>query len=1128
MKFTKIMSLLLALALLLSCSAMALSLEKSAESGADDSWGDYEIWNDGSMYMTANFPSVYPSDESYYEKENDTVIQQKIDAIMATITKTEMLNMLSGDGSMADYNYDVYKNYGSGYWKGISRLGVPILRMYDGPMGVRGNSGQETGKPSSNLSIASSFNKEVAYNVGLVYAADQKANSGNVQLGLQVDLLRYPTVSRAFDDYSEDWYMTSVMSSVMSQAMQENNVIGCLKHLGEYGYVDEQTLYETYMYPFIYNIDQGTASMIMSKVNSVNGSGWRDYYLHIESLRNILGFDGIVCSDWGINGFAADIGLTMETPTASYDTPEAILEAIEAGDMTWDDVEQQCRYILQALGDIGMLGLVHISRDGGVAVDEDAPPAIELSDLVTGEERYAVNEANNEIIEDAAVEGAVLLKNDDDTLPLTGENPVVLIGPGAVSVLSGHMHENSFGWLPALTTSIYDVLPEYMPDADISAYAYEDGIGEPVPAEYLYADAEGKENGVLWTGTDGNGNPVDTTAADINFVTNTQTYKNAEDGTAFEYGEQGVNYTFTTWLKAPETGAFQIKVETIGASSVTSVIIREDGQEQPVNTGIGNDGVGGFGNTNAYVSETGLSVPHTGQKRASGFEALEELLASAEASGEGSGAVELKSTSTFDLVEGHLYQITITVNAALEETYDYMEGVKDTQVRLAWITPSQAQKTHDDALTAAGTPGNDVVIVVGSEGESQMGTNFVNLETVGNTGYQFDYYTMLDETIAAAEAAGNRITLLLATSTAVDINSYVNRVDAILQIWQSGQAMGGVAARLLSGADNPSGHLAMTWPKDFSMTQTSIMSDTNSRSEGIFIGYKWYDANTTYDHDDAVLWDFGYGLSYTDFSYELVEVKPSAAGDDEYGYDFYVKVTNTGDYAGKAVSQIYIGAAELEGAIYTPEEVMASFEKQTYNAEQDFSETAGLDGYFPTIGGIQQAVIQLCGFEKTQLLQPGESETLCIHVDQRALSYWNTNGEYHTNEDGTYDKWTVIDGTRTFYIAESSDDANAIVTEVEIEAAPSAIGVAVEAPASVASDEPFTVVITTDSSVDSITLSDASGAAVRAEGKNTEYTASENIYTLTLRQSGTETYTIQATDMLGAEAEIGSFTIAVN
>ena len=1066
MNIRKILSLLLAFAMLLSCGAAAsqeaseeasqetaaaveTSGEASADTGNDASaeaggasaeaaeiefdpdkdWGEYEISDDGS----ANFPAAYPEDASYLGKEDDETIEQKIDAIMEALTEDEMLKMLSGDSYSAGYSSGVNKGYGSAFWKGVSRLGVPVLRMYDGPMGVRGNSGQETGKPNSNLSIASSFNRDAAYSVGLVYAADQKANAGNVQLGLQVDLARYPNASRAFDDYSEDAYLTGVMSSVMSRAMQDNNVMGCLKHMGEYGFVDEQTLYETYLYPYVYNIYQNTAGMIMSKVNSVNGAGTRDFYLHIESLRNILGFDGIICCDWGITSFSTDIGLTMETPSVSVCSPAAIRAAIEDGSMTWDDVERQCRYILEALGDIGMLGLVHVNEDGSVSVDEDAPPAIELGDLVTGEERYALNEANNAVFEDAGVEGAVLLKNDNGALPLSGENPVVLIGPGAVSAIPGHMHENSFGWLPMLATSVSDVLGGYMPGADISAYAYQDDIGAPIPAEYLYTDEAGTENGVLWTGTDGEGNPVDTVTADIDFVTNTQTYKNGPDGTAFEYGTQGVEYTFTTWLKAPETGTYQLKVETIGTTSASATIIRDDGREQEVNVGIGDSSLGNFGCKNVFVGETGLAIPHTGQKRASGFEALFEMI---NGSGEASGEENLKSTSTYELTAGNLYPITITVSSAIPDSQSYQRGVKDAQVRLAWITPSQAEANRSDALTAAGTSGNDVIIVACSESESQMAFANTDLDAAGNTGYQFAYSTMLDECIAAAEAAGNRITLLLATGGPVDITRYVDRVDAILEIWQAGQAMGIVAARLLSGADNPSGHLAVTWPRDFGMTQASVMTDTNSRAEGIFIGYKWYDANTTYDHDDAVLWDFGYGLSYTDFSYELEDVQPAAADGDEYGYDFYVKVTNTGDVAGKAVSQVYIGAAELENGIYTPEEVMASFEKQTFNAEQDFRETAGLDGYFPTIDGIQQAAVQLCGFEKTGLLAPGESETLCIHVDQRALSYWDTNGEYHTNADGTYDKWTIAEGTRTFYIGASSDVTNAIATEVSIEAAP--------------------------------------------------------------------------------------------
>ena len=149
-------------------------------------------------------------------------------------------------------------------------------------------------------------------------------------------------------------------------------------------------------------------------------------------------------------------------------------------------------------------------------------------------------------------------------------------------------------------------------------------------------------------------------------------------------------------------------------------------------------------------------------------------------------------------------------------------------------------------------------------------------------------------------------------------------------------------------------------------------------------------------------------------------------------------------------------------------------------------------------------------------------------MDERALSCWNTDGGYHTNPDGTYDKWTVIQGTRTFYIGNSSDDGSAVVTELEIAPAPGGMGFGVDAPEAAASGEPFTVTITTDASVDTIPLLDASGEPVRAEGRTAEYTATENIYTLTLRQDSTQTYTVRAQDMLGNESEIGIFTVSIN
>ena len=82
----------------------------------------------------------------------------------------------------------------------------------------------------------------------------------------------------------------------------------------------------------------------------------------------------------------------------------------------------------------------------------------------------------------------------------------------------------------------------------MQGYVAQDIVGEAVPADVLYTDAEATQNGVIRVGHDGDGNAVDTIDADINFVTNSTDYFNAEDGTAFEYGSQGAAYTMTTYL----------------------------------------------------------------------------------------------------------------------------------------------------------------------------------------------------------------------------------------------------------------------------------------------------------------------------------------------------------------------------------------------------------------------------------------------------------------------------------------------------------------------------------------------------------------------------------------------------
>ena len=68
------------------------------------------------------------------------------------------------------------------------------------------------------------------------------------------------------------------------------------------------------------------------------------------------------------------------------------------------------------------------------------------------------------------------------------------------------------------------------------------------------------------------------------------------------------------------------------------------------------------------------------------------------------------------------------------------------------------------------------------------------------------------------------------------------------------------------------------------------------------------------------------------------------------------------------------------------------------------------------------AKYQLCAYDRIEDIEPGESRTVTLHVNERSLSYWNTDGELQEREDGTKDKWTVAEGTRTIYVGAASDD----------------------------------------------------------------------------------------------------------
>lgn len=923
----KILSIVLSV--LMFSSLLMISPTVSAEIIDND---EYQIENDGYGYLTANFPSEYP--EEYIQNPDDLTddeIWEKVEAVLNTLTLDEKIEMLAGGGT-TEYAY------GTGVWRGAARVGVPVMRFYDGPMGVRGNTGDETTRPPSEVAITSSFDVDAAYQYGTLYAEENKMNNGNMQLGDQVDIIRQLSTSRARDMFGEDWYLSGTIAAAVTEGLQDENV--------------------------------------------------------------------------------------------------------------------------------------QISRDGTAAVDSTPPDVIELPGK-TGEEREEALVENNEEAIELAKKSATLLKNENSVLPLTEDDNVALIGFGSTSLIAGHQHECSFGQLKGLSVSPYDAFVSDYSNYNVSAYTAQDIIGTPIPADYLFQNEEATVAGVVRTGTDGYGVQNDGIDANIDFVTNSTTYKNAEDGTAFEYGTQGANYTWTTYLKAPESGDYTIKVEGIAATTISGTITitnveTSELEEKSISAAGGNTGVGTYGNTSVVCSDTGLDIPATGSSSGGGgFPGFPG----------GGGSSQAKSTE-YTLEAGKVYKVTVSANGAYSASNSYQAGKKDMQVRLAWITPSQKTSSYEDAIEAAGTPGTKVVLFAYSLESLSIDANQSKL---------------LTEAIAAAKAADNKIILVLNTALPVNISAWVNDLDGLVEMWLPGQGGGTATAAILTGDYNPSGRLCVTWPTDFASDQKEVITTGRSLiagqtaggpgggaastevKEGIFNGYKWYDAA---DKQDKVLFDFGYGLSYSTFDYELVGIKPATTDVDEYGYDVTVKVTNTGSVAGSDVPQVYLGAAKLDNGVYSPYDVADSW--RYVDSEGNTTTDYDAANYFPEIDGVQMADVQIAAYTQTGIIEPGASKEVTMHVNQRALAYWDvsiSDDEMYQRDDGTQDKWTVPEGKRAFYIAKSSD--NLLIEEV-VDVAPAKYEgeVSVSSQASADVNEIFKITVTTGEDIIGLKLVNEVGNAI--------------------------------------------------
>ncbi len=424
------------------------------------------------------------------------------------------------------------------YTKAIPRLGIPQMKMSDGPQGV-GTWGNSTAYPCG-ICLASTWNEDLAHSYGEALALDCRSRGVNILLGPAVNIHRAPMCGRNFEYMGEDPYLTSRTAVGYINGLQANGVMAVIKHFTanfqEYDRnyissdIDERTLNEIYFPAFKAAVQEAKVGSVMSSYNLLNGT-WTTHHpwLLRTVLRDQWGFDGILMSDWGSTHYclpAAQGGLDLEMAGGEKMNPDSLRYFINRGDLDMNVIDEKVQHILQTMIKFGFMDNEQLDS----SIPEDNPASVKTA-------------------LDVAREGMVLLKNEENLLPLKADKikKVAVVGQNALRYLTGG---GSGRVTPIHYVSFYE---------GIKAVGAQKGVEVKYIDEYDHLDddvyvASGSDehgfNGEYFNNTDLSGAPIATKVdANINF--------NFQNGTGVEgIGTSNYSVRWTAELRPMEDGEY--------------------------------------------------------------------------------------------------------------------------------------------------------------------------------------------------------------------------------------------------------------------------------------------------------------------------------------------------------------------------------------------------------------------------------------------------------------------------------------------------------------------------------------------------------------------------------------------
>ncbi|MGI8840726.1 MAG: glycoside hydrolase family 3 C-terminal domain-containing protein, partial [Caulobacteraceae bacterium] len=802
-------------------------------------------------------------------RDASLALEERVDDLFRRLTLEEKVALMAGAAAFT--------------LEGVPRLGVPGIRVTDGPTGVRSHEGEAATVFPVGVAIAATWNPGLVREVAAAIAREALALNDQVVLAPTINIVRTPLWGRNFETYSEDPFLAGTLGAAFIAGLQGEGVGASLKHyavnnqeenrITVSAQVDERTLREIYLAGFEMAVKAARPWTVMAAYNKVNGTyASEHFHLLTDILKGEWGWDGVVVSDWGAvhsTAPAANAGLDLEMPGPPRWFGEKLLAAARAGEVPPARIDDAARRMARLILRTGVL-------DG-----KAAPP---------GELRSV---RHRKIAARAAEEAAVLLKNDGDLLPLDAGaiRALAVVGPNAAArrIQGGGSSQVRAGRQTSILAAIETLLA-----GRCEVLHAEGGDNEPVPAaarRELFSPDEGR----------------------------------GEAGLLCEYfaepGFAGAPYKSRAERqigKRLPTGPLRGAGETLGA-------VRWRGWLWPVRDG---------------RHEIAVRGPGVARVILDGVVLIDEATPGVADRMDIVGATASRKTAAVTLTAGKGYPIAI----------EYVRPADHAALMVEQVAVGLRQPTGSvEEAAALAARADAAVVVVGAASTSEAeGYDRQGLDLPGD-----------QNALVEAVLAANPRTVVVVVGGAPYAPPWIDHAPAVLTPWLGGEEGPDAVARILFGDAEPSGRLPVTFPRRLEDTPAHPFYPGGEEAhygEGLFVGYRHFDRGP-----EPPLFPFGFGLTYTRFSYADLQAPEEVRAGDPVEVSF--TIANTGRRPGKETAQLYVR---------------------------------------PRGPSVERPVKELKGFAKVALA-PGESTRVRLTLDARAFSFWDPARHAWIAEPGAYD-----------------------------------------------------------------------------------------------------------------------------